>query len=336
MAIETGTQLILCDLPIRLDSYDGCTHACSYCFVKKKTDISEVEANNSIKQLEDWCNGKRSKNFTWADWKIPLHFGGVSDPFQPIEKNLKITLRMLQTLNKYNYPCVISTKGKLILEEPYFSLIKEGNYVVQVSMISKKYDKVESGASTFEERINMLDKLRGVAKRTIVRCQPYIPAVFSDQFENIKRYQEVGVYGVIFEGMKYAFKAKDTVKHFGDFVIDLKVLEPQFKALKEHCHKHNLKFLCAENRLRSLSDSLSCCGVSGVEGFTPNTYNLNHILFDENKPIPTPGMLQPGSGGTNGFVSLTQKQATAKTMKEKTFVEMMEIVAESSMKKTIG
>jgi len=336
VAIETGTQLILCDMPVRLDSYDGCTHACTYCFVKKKTDITEVEANNSINQLKDWVDGKRTKSFTWADWKIPLHFGGVSDPFQPIERQHKVTLRMLEIMTKAQYPCVISTKGTLILEEPYFSLIRDGNYVVQVSMISRRYDKVESGASTFAQRLEILEKLQGVAKRTVVRCQPYVPSVFMDMFSNIVEYEKRGVYGVIFEGMKYAFKAKDTEKHFGDFVIKKDLLQEQFSSLKEHCHKHNLKFLCAENRLRSMSDSLSCCGVSGLDGFTPNTYNLNHLLFDDVKPEPTKGMLQPGSGKTNGFVSLSQKQSAAQAMKEKTYVEMMDIVLESNLKNSIG
>ncbi len=29
---ECGSQVILCDLPVRMDTYKGCSHNCKYCF----------------------------------------------------------------------------------------------------------------------------------------------------------------------------------------------------------------------------------------------------------------------------------------------------------------
>lgn len=39
-----GSQCWLCDMPIRFDTYKGCTHGCKYCFVQRngKYDISNV------------------------------------------------------------------------------------------------------------------------------------------------------------------------------------------------------------------------------------------------------------------------------------------------------
>ena len=36
---ECGTQVYLCDVPIRFDNYKGCSHACEYCFAKQFKDI---------------------------------------------------------------------------------------------------------------------------------------------------------------------------------------------------------------------------------------------------------------------------------------------------------
>ena len=90
MAIRCGSQITICDVPISFDTYNGCSHACAYCFVKRKTDISQIEKDNCYKALKNFIEGGRTELTRWCDWKIPLHWGGMSDPFQPAEKRHKI------------------------------------------------------------------------------------------------------------------------------------------------------------------------------------------------------------------------------------------------------
>jgi hypothetical protein len=35
---------------------------------------------------------------------VPMHFGGMSDPFQPAETRHRVTLEFLSALSDYNYP----------------------------------------------------------------------------------------------------------------------------------------------------------------------------------------------------------------------------------------
>ncbi len=80
---ECGSQCWLCDLPIRFDTYRGCSHGCKYCFVKtngQRYDISDIKKNESAKSLQDWIDGKRRKTTAWCDWDIPLHWGGHFRP----------------------------------------------------------------------------------------------------------------------------------------------------------------------------------------------------------------------------------------------------------------
>ncbi len=122
---KCGSQITICDLPIRFDTYEGCTHACAYCFVKLKKDISQVKKGEGIKSLIDFIQGKRSRDLNWCDWNIPIHWGGVSDPFQPAEKIQKLSLQALKVFAKTKYPFVVSTKGALIAEEPYLTLLSK-------------------------------------------------------------------------------------------------------------------------------------------------------------------------------------------------------------------
>lgn len=274
---ECGSQCWLCDLPIRFDTYKGCSHGCKYCFVQRKSGM-EVSPHESARQLAAFIAGKRNGETRWADWNIPIHWGGMSDPFQPCERTQKRTLEALKVLKETGYPCVISTKGRLCVEEPYFSLIAQSNIVMQVSAVCGKYDALEPCAPPYEERLEMMRKLSKAAKRVIVRAQPYICDVFNDVRENIPRIAEAGAHGIIFEGMKFNRKKPGTVKCGGDFMIPVQYLKRDFERLKEECHKNGLAFYSGENRLRAMGDSLTCCGIDGLEGFRPNTYNLAHIL----------------------------------------------------------
>lgn len=291
-----GSQCYLCDLPIRFDTYYGCSHGCEYCFAKKFTDITKIKRLEGEKQLLEFIQGKRNKDTNWCDWNIPIHWGGLSDPFQPCEKLHKISLQCLKIFRDTQYPFIVSTKGKLIIEKEYLDILKECNCVVQVSMVCSKYDVLEQGCATFEERLEMVKVLAKNVKRVIIRIQPYMHEVFKDVYDNLQRLADAGAYGVIIEGMKFRKKKQGLIKIGGDCCYPYKVIEKDFNLLKQKAHKVGLKIYAGENRLRKLGDSLTCCGTDGLEGFIPNTYNLNHILNGDKDVKPTEQMKQPRTG----------------------------------------
>lgn len=74
--MNCGSQCYLCDVPIHFDTYEGCSHACEYCFAKKFTDISKIKKKNCVESLKKFINGERNQTTNWCDWNIPLHWGG--------------------------------------------------------------------------------------------------------------------------------------------------------------------------------------------------------------------------------------------------------------------
>lgn len=318
--IACGSQVILCDVPIRFDTYKGCSHACKYCFVKRKTDITQIEAQNCIKSLVGFINGKRNAETNWCDWNIPLHWGGLSDPFQPCEKQYRISYECLKVLAKTKYPFIVSTKGKLIAEKEYLALIKECNCVVQISMICSKYDVLEPGCPTYEERLKIVEKVSKVAKRVNVRVQPYMPEIFNDLMNNIPRLAKAGAYGIQIEGMKFTKKVDGMVKIGGDYCYPVEILKRDFRKIRKECHKYGLKFYCAENRLRYMGDDMCCCGIDGIEGFKGNTFNLCHF-YNGDIQKPTDAMQEESTA--IAFHSLHQTGSNYKEIKHCSFVEQM-------------
>lgn len=318
---RAGSQIILCDVPVRFDTYEGCGHACSYCFVSRKTDISKIKTGESVAALRKFINGERRGELSWCDWNIPLHWGGMSDPFQPAEKIHRRSLEALEVFAETQYPFIVSTKSALIADEPYLSLIKRCNCVVQFSVASPQYDKVERGAATYEKRIAAAAKIAPY-KRVIFRVQPFIPGILPYVVRGIKRFAEIGVYGIVVEGMKYTKPTIPGLVRIGnDFCYPLRILLPQFEQIKATCHKYGLKFYAGENRLRALGDSLCCCGVEGL-GWKVNTANLNHRLFDRDGFAYTEAMKKVGSASV--FKCVEQNALSGREIPLQTYAEKMD------------
>lgn len=289
-----GSQCWFCDLPVRYDTYKGCAHGCKYCFAQGKRDISKIERGEGLQPLVDFVQGKRTQETKAFDWNIPLHIGGMSDPLQPCEKQERRTYNALRYLADTQYPFVMSTKGELLIAPEYKELIAKCNCVIQISMACSMYDKLEPGAPTFERRLEMLRETSPLCKRSIVRIQPYFHEALSEILSNIPRYAEAGAYAVICEGMKFKKRNPGLVQVGGDYAYPVSVLKKDFARIKQAAHENGLVFLCGENRLRAMGDSLTCCGVDGVEGFTPNKYNLAHLLNGD-KQQPTAKMQEIGT-----------------------------------------
>lgn len=316
-----GTQITLCDLPIRFDTYSGCSHQCKYCFATKKNfDMKNVRIHETYKQLINFIKGKRIIDTAWCDWDIPLHWGGMSDPFQPIEKKLRVSYKCLEIFKETQYPFVVSTKGKLIATDEYLDLIKQCKCVVQISLVCPEFDVIELGAPKFFERLEIVKKISPY-KRVNIRIQPYMIEFHDSIMKSLEKFAEAGAYGVIVEGLKSTKTRKGLVRIAdADAVYPVGVLKPKMCIIKEKAHKLGMKFYSAENRLRSMGDDLCCCGIDGLEGFKGNSFNINHIINGGEFKL-TPAMEKPGSALP--FKSTFQQAGFYRKIKEMSFRDMM-------------
>ena len=322
MAINCGIQCLTCDYPIHFDTYKGCSHGCKYCFVKQKYAIHNIEPITQAKSLENFVSGKRNFETKWCDWNIPLHWGGNSDPFQECEKEYKKSLECLKIFARTKYPFIVSTKNPVMLtEEPYLSLIQECRCVLQISMACSKYDKLETGAPTFEERLKAVGELSGKVMRIIARVRPYFPDCHKDILKAVPEYAKAGIYGISISGFVSKKKQKGMVRYGGNYAFSNELLAPKFREIKQACRDNGLKFFCCEDGLEHWSDSLTCCGTMGLEDFIPNTYNISHLSYDETPPEPTEAMKAKDT--YQPFKCIGQSQAWALKCKGKSFAGLM-------------
>lgn len=322
MACKCGSQIVLCNLPIRFDTYVGCSHGCRYCFVQKKNgQLEAVKKGDTVESLKAFVQGKRSGETAWCDWNIPIHWGGMSDPFQPVEKKCGYSLECLKYLAETKYPFVVSTKGRLAASPEYLELLAECNCVVQISMVCSRYDQLEKGAPSYEERLEMLRTISPRVKRTIVRIQPFMHEVLQDVLKNLPRVKAAGAHGVVVEGMKFAKAKPGLVRVGGDCVYPIELLRADFEQIKAEAHRCGLVFYSGENRLRNMGDDMTCCGIEGLDGFKPNTYNLCMMINGKN-PQPTERMKQVGTA--DAFKALNQTAGSGQKISKQSLAGIMQ------------
>lgn len=330
---HAGSQVILCGLPVHFDTYKGCSHGCKYCFTTRKTDISKLGDGEGVEAIRRFIEGRRTQETNWCDWNIPLHWGAMSDPFQPIELERGNSKRILELFAETKYPFVVSTKGAAIIRPDYIALLKRCNVVVQVSAVCDKYDRIEPGAPTFRERLEIIRVLSKSVTRVNVRVQPYIPDVRDDVLNVLPLFSSSGVHGVILEGMKGITKQAGMIKLGGDMVYPVSTLVNHFTAIKKEAHRLGMKFYCGENRLRSMSDELTCCGIEGLAGFKGNDYNICSIMNGSNAK-PTRAMMEPNTALC--FKGMFQRTVKCNAIKRHPFASAMNAYMRSRLQKCIA
>ncbi len=210
--IALTSQVQFCQVPLRLDSYNQCSFSCTYCFAKSRGGyrgtgkLQITDPNNLIARFERIESGLiRSAVDEFIDRRIPIQFGGMTDPFSPLEEHSGTSLKILEILSERRYPTLISTKGSLVRSERYAELLSTGNYLVRFSIsILPEATRaiVEPGMESYGELLEAIEHLTGMGVACAVRLQPVFPTFEYLAFDIVKACQRHGAKHVTFEYLK--------------------------------------------------------------------------------------------------------------------------------------
>lgn len=175
----SGNEGGKCHYNTRLDTYGcGCSHDCSYCYAKSLLDFRGLwnPTEPSVANI-DRIKRKVSKIPTGSTVRL----GGMTDCFQPLEREARVTLATIQALNEQGIHYLIVTKSDLVCE--YMSIMKKDLAHIQ---ISTTWIPCEKAVST-ERRIRAIEKLQEYGFDIALRLSPYIPQfVDYEQLNTVK------------------------------------------------------------------------------------------------------------------------------------------------------
>ncbi len=200
--IETAKSIITRntspDLPFdrTINPYRGCEHGCIYCYARPSHaywDMSPgldfetrlIAKTNAAAVLEQQLS-KRGYQVA------PINLGSNTDPYQPIEREHKLTRRLLEVLLRYRHPVTIVTKGSLILRD--LDLLSElaSHNLVSVNISLTTLDDelkrtLEPRAAAPKARLRAIRVLRDAGIPVSVLCSPMIPMINDMELESLLR-----------------------------------------------------------------------------------------------------------------------------------------------------
>jgi DNA repair photolyase len=119
-----------------------------------------------------------------------MAMGTNTDPYQPVERDLKITRSILQVLSAFNHPVGIVTKNHLITRDIDILAPMARRQLAEVFLSVTTLDRhlanvMEPRASTPSRRIAAIRQLSEAGIPTGVMSAPMIPAVNDHEMESI-------------------------------------------------------------------------------------------------------------------------------------------------------
>nr|NHJ84127.1 radical SAM protein [Asgard group archaeon] len=215
--IRTSGPSIFSWAEIYLNPYQGCYHDCRYCDGKSehyhmhddfgnliKVKINAPELFEKFLRKSGYSSVHRKEQFAiydfFPDLKTAKSYknskaiinigGGVCDVYQPAEKEVKMTRKLLEIVYDYQLPLWILTKSNLVLRDlDIIKKINEETYACinfTITLQNERAQKIfEPKASTTSQRFEAIRILRNEGIHAGVYFYPALPFI-GDTEENIQ------------------------------------------------------------------------------------------------------------------------------------------------------
>jgi len=156
----------------RLDTYGcGCQHDCSYCYAKSLLSFRgfwnpKEPASANIKEIRESIYKLTRKDV--------VRIGGMTDCFQPVEKEKCLTYSTIKLLNNHKINYLIVTKSDLVTSPKYLEIYNKDLAHFQITITSTSKNDYEKAPEP-KRRIKAVEKLQSLGFDTSVRLSPFIP-----------------------------------------------------------------------------------------------------------------------------------------------------------------
>ena len=177
-----------------INPYRGCEHGCIYCFARPTHCYLGHSAGLDFEtKLYAKVNAAALLEQELAQPRyVPkvIALGAVTDPYQPIEREHRLTRSLLEVLDRASHPVGIVTKSALVLRDIDVLARLAERHLVKVAISVTTLDrqiarKMEPRAATPGKRIEAIAGLAAAGVPVAVMVAPIVPALNDSEIENI-------------------------------------------------------------------------------------------------------------------------------------------------------
>jgi DNA repair photolyase len=176
------------DIPFAagINPYRGCEHGCVYCFARPTHEYLgfgsgiDFETKIMVKQAAPELLRRELSAKKYVPQALTL--SAITDVYQPLERQLQLTRKVLQVLLEFRNPVVIITKNHLVTRDVDIlaELAQLNAASVMISLTSLNEDlrrKLEPRTSTAKRRLHAIETLANAGVRVGVMTAPIIPGL---------------------------------------------------------------------------------------------------------------------------------------------------------------
>jgi DNA repair photolyase len=166
--------------------YRGCEHGCAYCYARPTHEYLgfsaglDFESRILVKPEAPALLRRALSAPKWTPQVLAL--SGVTDPYQPVERRLRLTRGCLQVLAEFRNPVAVITKNHLVTRDTDLlaELASHGAAAVNVSITTLDPElqrRMEPRTSTPARRLAAVEALARAGVPVRVMVAPIIPGL---------------------------------------------------------------------------------------------------------------------------------------------------------------
>ena len=202
-----------------INPYRGCEHGCVYCYARPAHAYMGLSPGLDFESrlfFKPEAAGLLAAELTRPTYKPGvIHIGGNTDPYQPVERGLRITRQVLEVLSEFRHPLSIITKSALITRDVDLlgPMGQAGlaRAAVSITTLDRALARaMEPRAATPERRLEAVRRLAEAGVPTVVMFAPVIPGLNDHELEGVlQRAAEAGATGAGYVALRLPLEIKD-------------------------------------------------------------------------------------------------------------------------------
>jgi DNA repair photolyase len=212
------------DLPFdhSLNAYRGCEHGCIYCYARPSHGYLNLspglDFETKLFAKPEAARLLRAELAKPSYRCSPIALGSNTDPYQPIEREWKITRQILEVLAECRHPLSIVTKSALVERDIDLlsQLARENLVQVFISVTTLDAElarKLEPRAASPQRRLQAVRTLNDAGVPCGVMVAPVIPFLTDAELENVLQVaHEHGACTAGYTLLRLPYELKDLFK----------------------------------------------------------------------------------------------------------------------------
>lgn len=253
--IKCGTNQYWFNVNFNMNIYKGCNHGCIYC--DSRSEKYGLDKFNEVLVKKNALNILEQEMYRTKKIGI-ISTGSMSDPYNPYEKDLQLTRKSLELMNRFGFGVVITTKSDLVLRD--IDLLKEINkkspvlVLFTITTADKSLCKqIEPNVCSSSKRFAAIQELSKAGIKTGILIMPVLPFI-NDTNENIyniiRKTEENGSKCVFTYG--FGVTLRDRQREY--FYQKLREQFPQRNLVNRYISTYKYKYSCSSPRVDELME----------------------------------------------------------------------------------